>query len=268
VSIKLARPASGGPNSRSILRSGVASEELSLAPAPEVIIKRKESARTTRDPDRTRSAILAAAITLLAREGRDALNVSRVAKLARISRGTAYLHFRSREELTLAALEAVSLRLCEVAFIPAGQLARMSVADSLSRTHRLAQFAMQNQALGQVWLNYILTSDGLASDPFWVRWNALTQALVASPLARPDVDAEVLAVILLSSYFIWPVWAGKQASLRGSSRRTLADRLANEVSRLLLAGVLRPDLAEAKATRAWSNAAGSPMAESHAPSKS
>lgn len=209
----------------------------------------KQSKRLkSRDPVRTRTAILDAATSLLAAEGRDALNISRVAKLAGVNRGTAYLHFRSRETLTQATLEAVSRKLCERTFVPPEVLETLPLAESMSRTYNLARFAVENPALGQIWLNYILTSERGVADPFWDRWHASTKALVASPYARPGVDAEVLAVVLLSAYFTWPIWAEKHLSSRAKSRRTIAVRLGREMSRLILAGVMRPDWESAEAT--------------------
>ena len=64
----------------------------------------------------TRQAILSAAKSLLAEQGRDALNMSRVARRARINRGTTYLHYDSREALLLDTLEDVSRELCAEIF--------------------------------------------------------------------------------------------------------------------------------------------------------
>ncbi|HKY89968.1 MAG TPA: TetR/AcrR family transcriptional regulator [Nevskiaceae bacterium] len=191
----------------------------------------------TRDPVRTRAAILAAARELLAREGRDALNVRNVAELAGVNRGTAYLHFASREELTLATLEDVSRQLSQIAFLTIVDDEAPHPEEWLGKADELARFAMENPTLGQIWLNYILSSDRVKSDPFWLKWMDATRAIVESRHARPGIDAEVLAVMLLSSYFVWPTWAQAHYP-RSADRPTLAQRLSKEVIRLISNGVL------------------------------
>jgi AcrR family transcriptional regulator len=191
----------------------------------------------TRELSGTRQAILAAAQALLAEQGRDALNMSRVARVARINRGTTYLHYASREELLLDTLREVSRELCAEAFDP-----EIDVDDDpqrwIARAERLARFAMSKPALGQIWLNYILTSDAAAKDPFWKRWIEASRKLAASARSHKGVDAEVLAVMLLSTYFVWPIWVEAHTPA-GSSREIMARRLAAETVRLLRHGVLR-----------------------------
>ena len=111
----------------------------------------------------TRQAILAAAKSLLAEQGRDALNMSRVARRARINRGTTYLHYASREALLLDTLKDVSRELCAEVFPPDSALVDNDPDRWLDGAERLARFAMAKPALGQIWLNYILTSDAAAS---------------------------------------------------------------------------------------------------------
>lgn len=205
--------------------------------------KARASAKAiTRDPVRTRRAILDAARTLLAREGRDALNVQRVAELANVNRGTAYLHFASREELTQATLDDVSRQLAETVLLPlpVSGVATIPLAQWEEKANELADFAMNNPALGQIWLNYILSSDQIRSDPFWLKWLDATRALVASGYADPDTDPEVLSVVLLASYFAWPIWA-EAHSTPGSDRPAMGRRLSAELLRLISKGVLLPE---------------------------
>ncbi|WP_281783665.1 TetR/AcrR family transcriptional regulator [Sinimarinibacterium flocculans] len=203
---------------------------------------RKAADVVTRDPVRTRRLILDAARTLLAREGRDALNVRRVAELADVNRGTAYLHFASREELTQATLEDVSRQLAKTVLLPlpVGDVTSIPISQWRVKADELAQFAMNNPALGQIWLNYILTSEQVRSDPFWLKWVGATRALARSGYAHRGVDSEVLAVVLLASYFTWPIWA-EAHSAPGSDRSEMGRRLSSELLRLIGQGVLLPE---------------------------
>jgi AcrR family transcriptional regulator len=192
----------------------------------------------TSETSGTRQAILAAAKALLAEHGRDALNMSRVARAAKINRGTTYLHYASREALLLDTLKEVSRELCEEIFSPE----RLANANNPHRwiegASHLARFAMTKPALGQIWLNYILTSDDAASDPFWKQWLESARQLAKSDRSHEGVDAEVLAVMFLSTYFVWPVWVDAHTP-PGSSREVMARRLAAETVRLMHHGVLR-----------------------------
>ena len=188
----------------------------------------------------TRQAILAAAKSLLAEQGRDALNMSRVARQARINRGTTYLHYASREALLLDTLKDVSRELCAEIFPPESALVDNDPDRWIDGAERLARFAMAKPALGQIWLNYILTSDAAAKDPFWKQWIDANRRLASTGRSRPGIDQEVLAVMLLSTYFVWPVWVEAHTP-SGSSRDAMARRLARETVRLLRHGVLRDD---------------------------
>jgi AcrR family transcriptional regulator len=191
-------------------------------------------------PSATRQAILSAAKSLLAEQGRDALNMSRVARRARINRGTTYLHYASREALLLETLKDVSRELCAEIFERQSGLVEENPDKWVAGAERLARFAMAKPALGQIWLNYILTSDAAARDPFWKQWIEASRLLAKTDRSRPGIDAEVLAVMLLSTYFVWPIWVEAHTPA-GASRDAMATRLANETVRLLRHGVLRDD---------------------------
>ena len=64
--------------------------------------------RRARNPEATHEAILTAARTILAKDGQEALSLSKVAQLAEVNRGTAYQHFATREKLIAATLKSVS----------------------------------------------------------------------------------------------------------------------------------------------------------------
>ena len=75
-----------------------------------------EQVRRRRDPAATREAILAAARIVLAADGRDALSLTKVAHVAGVNRGTAYQHFKTRDELVKATVAWVSQHLADTLF--------------------------------------------------------------------------------------------------------------------------------------------------------
>ena len=71
-----------------------------------------EKRRRTRNPQRTREAILEAAREVLAQDGKEGLSVAQVAQRAGINRGTAYQHFQTREQLIEATAAASGSSRC------------------------------------------------------------------------------------------------------------------------------------------------------------
>ena len=67
-----------------------------------------------------------------------------------------------------------------------------------------------------------------------------TEALAASDLSEGGIDAEVLSVMMLAGYFLWPVWVRSRAKSK-KDRDALARRMRREVLRLSLHGTLRVD---------------------------
>jgi len=195
-----------------------------------------------RDPQGTREAILEAAREVLAQDGKEGLSVAQVAQRAGVNRGTAYQHFQTRDQLLEATVAWVSDKLYSAVFgDPA--VARDQPVETINvedvNVH-LAEFAMENPALGRVWLFEVLSSRRPASDPFWRQYESNLKRFAQTELAQPDIDVEVLAVVILSSSFIWPVWARAHART-AKERQRMARRFSREVLRLCLHGTLRPE---------------------------
>lgn len=105
----------------------------------------------TRNPDKTREAILEAAREILAQDGKEGLSVSQVANRAGVNRGTAYQHFPTREKLVEATAEWVSEKMFRAVY---GNLSytvgRTADGDAIRRvTEHLADFAMENPELSR-----------------------------------------------------------------------------------------------------------------------
>lgn len=203
----------------------------------------KKVGRTSRNPDLTRAKILEAAGKLLAKDGPEGLSVSQVARLAGINRGTAYQHFRTREQLLRATTNWVSERLCTEVFGSLDQPAEPNdeVAGSQLFMEQLIDFAMKYPELGRVWLFEVLSSSDPSSDPFWALYKAKCDEFAASDFAQPGIDSEVQAATVLMSAFLWPVWARSHAK-NDDELKQMSKRFAREMLRQSLYGTVRPGL--------------------------
>jgi len=210
--------------------------------------------RRKRDPESTRNTILEAAKTVLARDGAEGLSVSGVAQLAGVNRGTAYQHFETKEELIRATLDWVSLQLVQAVFVGAGDRreAQEELPDEVMHhlprvinamaafNMRLAEFAVENPEISRIWLYDVLSRENPREDAFFQRFERSLEEFSASDAGQGDIDVEALAVLMLTGYFLWPVWARAHAKSK-AARKQLAQRYAGEVLRLSMHGVVHAD---------------------------
>ena len=210
--------------------------------------------RRTRDPKSTRNSILEAAKTILAQDGAEGLSVSSVAQLANVNRGTAYQHFQAKEDLVRATLDWVSHQLLDAVFEGGDQGGEIpedllrpdkahlpEVIEGMAAFNlRLANYAIENPEIGRIWLYDVLSRENPKEDVFYKRFEQALQNLANSDASLDDMDAEVLAVLMLTGYFMWPVWVRSHAKSK-KARKQMAQRFAGEVLRLSLHGVLRAD---------------------------
>ena len=125
---------------------------------------RERSKPKRRDPDGTREAILSAARSILANDGREGLSVSQVAHAAGVNRGTAYQHFKTREALLRATTESVSEQLLEAVF---------EHPDSMHLpVERMMSFAAENPQLIRAWFFEVLSAGRAEQDRSWRRYRA------------------------------------------------------------------------------------------------
>jgi AcrR family transcriptional regulator len=201
----------------------------------------EKRARNKRDPERTRELILEAAREVLAQDGKEGLSVAQVAQRAGVNRGTAYQHFQTREQLIEATAAWVSDKLYRAVF--GDPAVADQPVDSISVeavAKRLAEFAMENPALGRVWLFEVLSSRRPANDRFWQQYESSFERFAKTALAQPGIDVEVLSVLFIAGSFIWPVWARSHART-AKQRQEMAERFNREILRLTLHGTLRPE---------------------------
>jgi AcrR family transcriptional regulator len=200
--------------------------------------------RKKRNPERTREAILEAAREVLAQDGKEGLSVARVAQSAGVNRGTAYQHFQTREQLIEATASWVSEKLYQAVF-GGGDPAVTSDApvetiNIESVNQHLAEFAMENPEIGRVWLFEVLSSRRPANDLFWRVYESKFKQFTETEFSQPDIDVEVLAVLILAGSFLWPVWARAHART-AAERQVMSGRFSREILRLCLHGTMRPE---------------------------
>lgn len=195
-----------------------------------------------RDPEATRAAILAAARTLLARDGPEGLSVVQVAHLAGVNRGTAYQYFQDRASLLHATVASVSEGLIDAVWSqsdvsPTGlRFTDKSLAGSAGR---LATFTAQNASFCRVWLFDLLSSEDPGSDPFSRAWFENVRAFCKSDDAVPGIDADVWAAFTLTVYLCWPIWMHAE-KLDPQAQQVTAQRLVREVLRMAMYGTMKP----------------------------
>lgn len=193
----------------------------------------------------TREAILAAARTVLASDGPEALSLSKVAHLAGINRGTAYQHFETRDDLIKATVEWVSEYLSTTIFgniemDEQGRLKEFKQREIYEVISGLVDFAVQNPALGRIWLFEVLAADNPGDDLFFRQFKQTTQQLAESKFSQDGIDVEALSVIVLAGYFLWPEWVRAHAG-SDDDRQAMAGRMRREMLRLFLHGVLKTE---------------------------
>ncbi len=214
----------------------------------------KTRERRSRDPEMTRAAILEAAKSVLSQDGAEGLSVSSVAKLAGVNRGTAYQHFQTREELVRATLDWVSHQLLDAVFeggdlngeapegLPAPDLQHVEevINGMAAFNFRLAEYAVENPDIGRIWLYDVLSREDPKQDVFYKRFEQAVRNLAQHDASQEEMDVEALSVLMLTGYFLWPVWVQSHARSK-RTRKKMAERFAKEVMRLSMHGVLVTD---------------------------
>lgn len=213
--------------------------------------KTKPRERRKRDPEGTRAVILDAAQSILAQDGAEALSVSRVANLAGVNRGTAYQHFLAKEDLIQATMERVSHQLLEAVFEQTESTASPEdesldadlqhlpavIKRMAGFTMRMAEYTVENPDISRIWLFDVLSKKNPTEDVFYKRFLEAIERLASSEVSEPNIDIEALAVLMLSGFFLWPVWVDSHAKTK-KMRKDMAQRFGNEVLRLTLHGFL------------------------------
>ncbi len=179
----------------------------------------------------TREAILAAARALMAERGPEAMTISEVAHRAGINRGTAYQHFRTRDELAAAVQRWFRETLTPM----------LTGERSLGeRIDRFLEFFVEHPEFARLWIHDLLASTDGAPSESWSNFVATLEAFTKSGKTQEGIDPEMLGRILLGAPLVWSLWAHKTAG-DAADRRRAVGRFGREIKRLLLFGVMKPE---------------------------
>lgn len=183
-----------------------------------------------RDYRSSRERLLRTARELMAERGPAAVTVSEVAHRAALNRTTAYQHFRTRDELVAAVFADL-----------ANDVARMLVAPMPigERIDHMARFFVEHPEVTQLTLHQLISANPLPPDA-WEQYLGELRRITSNSKAQPGVDVEMLGYVLMSVGILWPLLA-RAAHETPVAMERATERLAREVKRLLLFGVLRPE---------------------------
>jgi AcrR family transcriptional regulator len=183
-----------------------------------------------RDFEDNRRRILAAARRILAERGPEALTVSEVAHRAGINRSTAYQHFRTRDALAAAVTAEVAEEL--TGKLVEGRALWGQVDD-------MSLFLVDHPELARLIVHQLLSESPLP-ERAWSTYLGQVRKIARSRDAQPGIDAEMLAHVLMCVGVLWPLLARAHYEDAASVRRATR-RMARELRRVLLHGVLRPE---------------------------
>lgn len=182
-----------------------------------------------RDPEATRSAIIAAARAMMVEHGPQGVTLSDVARRAGVNRGTAYQHFATRDALIAAVLEA-TFRSTK-ATLDAG------APDTLDgRIDQTVRYLVEHPGLVRLSLFRLLEGVPNPRQDLWADYLDRVGTLVRGPGGQPDADAEMLAIILLGGTLLWAIRVHNGADPGHGTSRYI-----REMKRLLLFGAIKPD---------------------------
>ena len=182
------------------------------------------------DFQRTRERIVAAARKEIGERGPESLTVSAVAHAAGINRTTAYQHFRTRDEL----VRAVSEELIEE--LRAYLASQRPVVEHLDA---IAGYFLEHPELARLALYWLLSQGPIPSEGKDFFQQETRKAAEEGGLPS-DADPEMLGHLLLSMAVLWPLSVRIEFE-DSEAQRAATARLARELKRLLLYGLLRPE---------------------------
>jgi AcrR family transcriptional regulator len=182
------------------------------------------------DFQRTRERIVAAARRQMAERGPESLTVSAVAHAAGINRTTAYQHFRTRDDLVNAVTEQL---IVEVGDYLAAQRPIVEHIDAV------AAYFLEHPELARLAIHWLLSESPIPRAGMELFLQE-TRRVVDDGSALDDADPEMLGHLMMGVAVLWPLHARIEFE-DADARRAATARLARELKRVLLYGVLRPE---------------------------
>jgi AcrR family transcriptional regulator len=182
------------------------------------------------DFQRTRERIVEAARRLMGERGPESLTVSAVAHAAGINRTTAYQHFRTRDELVRAVTEEL---IDEVGAYLSTQRPIVEHIDAV------AGYFLERPELARLAIYWLLSESPVPSAGMELFLQE-TRGIVEEGGAQGDADPEMLGHLMMGVAVLWPLHARIEFE-DTDARRVATARLARELKRVLLYGLLRPE---------------------------
>ena len=188
--------------------------------------------RRTRRADfqRTRARIVEAARRLMGERGPESLTVSAVAHAAGINRTTAYQHFRTRDELVTAVSEEL------IGELTAFLASQRPIVEHLDP---VAEYFFAHPEVARLALYWLLSDSPPPRAGMDLFLNETRSALEEAG-AHSDADPEMVGHLLMGLAVLWPLSARIEFE-DAEARRAATARLARELKRLLLYGLLPPE---------------------------
>lgn len=154
-----------------------------------------------------------------------------VAGEAGVDRVTVHRHFATREKLLYAVTDSLVSEIgVDVAALPAD-------ASLDARIQHMVEHFMHEPERARAWLAQFVTGgEHNAGGELVAREVGLIRMLASSPLGKPGIDPEVLAVILLGGTLLYSVHAHDNDN---RSPRAATRKFVREVKRLLLHGAAK-----------------------------
>jgi AcrR family transcriptional regulator len=184
-----------------------------------------------RDFEENRRRLLSAARRILAERGPEGLTVSEVADRAGLHRATAHQHFRKRAALSAAVMAELADELTPMLGEP---------QPIWGHVDRMVSWFVLHPELARLTLHQLIYEESLP-EPAWSTYRAHIRKIAQSRKAQRGVDAEMLSHLLLCVGVLWPLIARRRHRDAGSARRA-TQRLTRELRRLLIHGVLKPEV--------------------------
>jgi len=165
------------------------------------IAKNNSNARAPRDLGRTRKLILKTAIGEFARAGIEGARVDTIAKKSGVNKGMIYYIFKSKEELYLAALEALFEEKTR-GIDPPPKDAKVSELlsnyfDAFASNYDIVRMLLHDVAAGAEALRELKSRRPDLFEPFVMVSDLLASRMKANKLKRIDADKAVALSVLL-----------------------------------------------------------------------
>ena len=182
-----------------------------------------------RNPVETRAKLMQATMELVSEKGAAALSLKEAARRAKVSRGSAYLHFEDREQLLSEAKRWISEGLQD------GVKRFENDASLQDRTFYTTKLVLDHPEASKLMITGAMGGADLdRQHPLYKMVLNMLRGFKESGQARPDLDVEVLTYIMFGSIASTIMFGAQR---KGDEVDWLAERFANEWSRILQEGI-------------------------------